>query len=1773
DVVGVAVDRSAEMVISLLAILKSGAAYVPLDPEYPTERIEFMLHDSSAKILLLSKKYCGRFTSVSSSEIVIEDIWPTLAAYPANNVPVSVSGRDLAYILYTSGSTGRPKGVMVEHRNLANLLFSMQTMPGITADDNLLAVTTISFDIAGLEMFLPPISGAKLVIASSDAAKDGRALLKMIEDEDITIIQATPSTYKIMLDAGWQVKFQLKILCCGEPMSNDLATKLISRCGELFNMYGPTETTIYSSGTRITSGAELITIGKPIANTQLYILDERLNHASIGAVGEIYIGGDGVARGYLNRDDLNKEKFVSDPFASRESAKMYRTGDLGRFLEDGNIHCLGRIDQQVKIRGYRIELGEIEYQLNLIEDIKEAVVIALEGRQGNPVLVAYVLPENNQLASLASVNGNEIIHADDMILEWKRKLKLTLPPFMIPADFVVLRQFPLTANGKIDKKSLPKPDFEQSRSTGKVILPKTTNEVLIASIWKELLGVTNISTKDDFFELGGHSVIAAKVMTRLEKETGISMPLTTLFKSPVLGELASLIDLNKPNGNHLVDLKSTVQADTLEEKQFIPAIESQMEIWLGCVLGGEDANRSYNISISEKLSGKLNESALKLALQDLIDRHESLRTTFDGESERACIHTKSQLQLHFEDISSVSKPSQEQFINEFIRENAKMPFDLLNGPLHRFALFRLGDELHYLMLVIHHIICDGWSLGILMRELGMFYSVRLSGGQPALAAAPKFSEFAYKQVDFAHGEQYRKIEQYWLDQFSSGVPVLDLPTDYPRPAVRTYKSHREDLGIDPAIVAGMRKLAAKTGSSLAIALRAAFEVFLFELAEQDELILGLSVSGQVGTGNFNLVGHCANVLPLRAILNRNLSFGEFLKVRKSEILEAMDHQRLSFGSLLKKLNIPRDKSRVPLVSAVFNAEMISDDDGVQFHGLSNEMFFNPREYETFDLFLTTGGTESAPMFQWSYNTQLFKSSTIRRMMGAFVSVLNGIVENPDQQVDDLMRITRLKLDHYEQVKHKDRENFLNWRPLPESDLADKTVINVFREQVELSPDRAAVEFEEKVLSWRQLNQASNQVARRLQSMGAKSESLVPICITRSLEMIIGILGIMKAGAAYVPIDPEYPDERIQYMLEDIECDIVLSNTACRSRIPARNNYAVIDLEGDWASICRERDEDLSVLPRPHDLAYVIYTSGSTGRPKGVMNEHIGLLNRLIWAQNYFKLTPEDVVLQKTTFCFDVSVWELVWPLLVGSKLVFARPGGQKDSNYLKSVIEQAKITIVHFVPSMLDLFLYDLLQGECAGLNKILCSGEALKLSQVNLFREKLSKAELHNLYGPTEAAIDVTCWSLGDNTKNLQIIPIGKPVLNTQIYILDENKKPVAGNQMGELYIGGIQVARGYLKRPELTAQRFLPDPFAKSADAKMYRTGDLAKWLTDGNIDYLGRLDDQVKIRGFRIELGEIENVLQQFPAIKNCVVTAPEDEHGEKRLVAYIASNDIIDKKAMIGFLEKKLPEYMVPRVVMEVPEIPLTSNGKADKKALPKADFTMSIHSKEFIQPQTEGQRIIAAIWMEALGVTQVSITDDFFELGGHSLVAIKVMKLLEQRTGQRLPITALFEAPTVGKLSALLDIDKKTSLWNSLVLIKPGGSKPPLYFIHGSGLTVMVFNDVAKRMDSDQPVYGLQARGLNGEEPFDTMEDIAGYYISEMLIQNPTGPYCLAGYSFGGIVAFEMAKQLTRMGKEVKMLALFDTHVGNEDYFLSTRERWKRKIRRQFPKMLFVLKSL
>ncbi|WP_229689048.1 non-ribosomal peptide synthetase [Puia dinghuensis] len=1197
--------------------------------------------------------------------------------------------------------------------------------------------------------------------------------------------------------------------------------------------------------------------------------------------------------------------------------------------------------------------------------------------------------------------------------------------------------------------------------------------------------------------------------------------------------------------------------------RILPAIEPQLEIYISCRLGGEDANRSYNESVSLLLTGAFDREAMDRALQDIIARHEALRSAFSPDGRKIIVFRQLPVNLYFEDLSTRSKYEQQAFIDNFSQQEACKAFDLLNGPLFRMALFRLGNEEHFFKLTAHHIICDGWSLGILLQDLGKLYSAYAKGLLPNLPEATRFSQYALEQWESLESPEYIGTVQYWLDQYKGSIPVLDMPTDFPRPTLRTYKSQRDDYPLEGSLVQSIKKLGAGAGCSIVMTLMAAFEVFLHRLTGQEDIILGLPAAGQSNSGYQNLVGHCVHLLPLRSQPKGDISFLAYLRQRKPKIFDAYDHQQFTFGSLLKRLPIARDPSRIPLVPVVFNIDM-GLDNGVAFHNLHYRMTYNPREYESFEIFLNASGSEQALTLEWSYNTQLFKPSSISRMMDGFEHLLRQLTTQPDALIRDLPVMDSYARNH--------RLDTLNDTSVDYP--KDKTLYALIDQQAAATPDHPALLFEGISISYKTLAEKSSRLAHYLQSCGVHKGDAVGLALDRSAEMIIALIAIWKAGAAYIPLDPAYPDERIEFMLKDAAAGILLTTSKYRTRFHSQAKS--LTLEDCWDKIAHNPATP-PVTGTGADLAYILYTSGSTGTPKGVEIEHHNLVNFLLSMQREPGITGADRLLAVTTISFDIAGLELYLPLISGATLVLADAESAKDGRILLDMVRMEKITMMQATPSTWRMMLD-------AGWNnhlplKALCGGEGLPKDLAETLVTKCSS--LWNMYGPTETTIWSTLKQIqpGDDT-----ITIGRPINNTRVYMLDESAKPVALGAIGEIYIGGDGVARGYHNRPALTAERFLSDPFAKDG-SKMYRTGDLGRLLETGDILCLGRIDHQVKIRGHRIELGEIEHSLVKQPGIKEAVVIAREDRPGDQRLVAYIVPTGnslpegshfpLNEQREWEKGLHNLLPAYMIPNDFIAMQQLPLTANGKIDRKALPRPVAKTGALPKEYTPPATELEKIIAASWIQSLGLSKVSVHDDFFELGGHSMIAIQVMTQLEKTLDKRLPLTTLVECPTIAQLAGRLEQKDKDLSWSSLVAIRAEGSKTPLYIVHGGGLTVLIFHALAMSMDPDQPVYGLQAKGLNGiDEPLDNMDAIAAHYVAEILEHNPDGPFCLAGYSFGGFIAFEMARQLQAMGKEVKMLGIFDTAADNTSVqFDPLWKRMLRKFGRQFPKLLFILQSL
>ncbi|GAB3932897.1 non-ribosomal peptide synthetase [Mucilaginibacter myungsuensis] len=1163
---------------------------------------------------------------------------------------------------------------------------------------------------------------------------------------------------------------------------------------------------------------------------------------------------------------------------------------------------------------------------------------------------------------------------------------------------------------------------------------------------------------------------------------------------------------------------------------FAPATEPQMEIWLSCKLGGQEASCAYNESFALRLHGAVDIEILKRAVEALVTRHESLRSVFSPNGASMLTYSYLAPELSVEDLSSKHPNILQSSIDGYIDSTMKTPFDLVNGPLFRVKIFKQDAQLYTLILTVHHIICDGWSFGVIMQELSKYYSAFLANTVPNLAVAPKFSQYAQDQANFPATADYQEIETFWLDQYKEYVPVVDLPTDRARPAMRTFASKHYKKDFEPGLTAAIKQLASKAGCSLVTVLLAGFETWLQHVTGQDEVVVGVPAAGQLASGNIDLVGHCVNLLPVKSTMDSESTFLQYLKQRRPQILDAYDHQMITFGQLIKKLNISRDPSRVPLVPVVFNSDM-GMNEGIIFQNLTHELFPVQRKFENFEIFINVNDIGSGLTMDWGYTSALFDPETIEAMAGGFEQLLAIVTADPEKRIRDIF-----SGDKQDQVSDA-------------SILADtdapypaKPLHQLIKGIAQQYPTNTAVQFGDTKLSYKQLDEASDKLAALLIGKGIQKGDLVALAVNRTADMMTALLGILKTGAAYLPIDPEYPVERIKYTLNDADAKLMIIPHDHRDHFVTDTEQLLIEDAIVESSAIDSPSPDVQV--DPSDLAYVLYTSGTTGYPKGVQITHANLVNFLVSMQSAPGMKPADKLLAVTTISFDIAGLELFLPLITGACVVITDTQTARDGRALLQIVRDQQISMMQATPYTWKMLLE-------AGWNeqlplKVLCGGEALPKDLAMKLLEKCG--ELWNMYGPTETTI----WStVKQVTPSDTIISIGKPIANTQVYILDEKRKAVPIGATGEIYISGDGVAPGYLYRDTLTRERFVADPFRPSAT--MYRTGDLGRVMPSGEIQCLGRTDQQLKIRGYRIEPEGIAQHIKDIHNVKDAVVTSKNDPAGNAQLVAYVVLRhklhvDVpLQVKEWRDELRKHLQEYMVPNYIVILQALPLTPNGKIDIKSLPEPDYTQN--RPAYVAPRTSIEKQVAEIWQQYMNIEKVGIYDDFFELGGHSLTAVEIMTALEKQTGQVLPLASLFNHATVERLALLLKMDGRSVTWDSLVPIKPLGDKMPLYIVHGAGLNVLLFNTLAQNMAPDQPVYGLQARGMNGiDEPLNRMEDIAGHYVSEILAQNPEGPYALAGYSFGGIIAYEMAKQLDQMGKRVKMLAMFDTYAYRSDYF-------------------------
>ncbi|MDQ1919132.1 non-ribosomal peptide synthetase [Massilia pseudoviolaceinigra] len=1710
----ICMDRSALSIQTILAIIKSGAAYVPIDPYIPAARIKWFLQDIKPHLVITDSALNKELFSSDCQVVCLESDIATINACSSLNVNHVSEPNDLAYIMYTSGTSGEPKGVMINHIGLLNRFSWQWRVHGYIEDDVFIHKSPYTFDTSVWEMLLPIINGAKIVVAEHDGHRDPVYLWKLVKEKNVTVIDFVPSILYEFIKYHKECNRSLPlkhIILGGEQLSLSLVHDCLSSfTARIYNQYGPTETSIGVTAWICPQNPTQVSIGRPIDNVHIHLLDHNRNPVPIGVVGEIYIGGIAVGAGYFNQAELTQQKFISNPCSNNPGDVLYRSGDLGKYLPDGNIEFIGRVDEQVKIRGIRVELGEIEAKLASCHGVREVAVIAREDISGEKRLVAYVIAQENVTLSVADLR--------DQLLS-------ILPEYMVPSAFVKLLAFPLTPNGKLDRKALPAPD-QSSVVSCAYEAPQGEIEISLATIWQELLGLDRVGRRDNFFELGGHSLLVTQMVSRVRKTLNVELAIKDVFVDAQLSKVAQQVE--KAHA-------SIVPAITLADRALnLPLSFAQQRLWFLDQLD-HAAGFAYHMPASLRLSGNLNREALVATLNCIVERHESLRTTFttvDGQPIQVIGPIDQAFSLVEHNLQSLSEDDQKDQIELILEFEAKSPFDLEKGPLIRGRLVALSPIEHILLVTQHHIISDGWSIGILIKEVSSIYTAYSQGQPHSLPAlAIQYPDYAVWQREWLQGGVLQQQINYWKSHLAGAPQLLSLPTDRPRPSVQSYEGNRIPVSLSTELTQNLRNLSQRHGTTLFMALLAGWSALLSRMSGQNDVVIGTPIANRQRSESESLIGFFVNTLALRVQFDDDPSVAQLLAQVRTNTLEAYAHQDIPFEQVVDAIKPVRSLSH----SAVFQAMLVLQNTPVggelSLPDLNLSGIATSHRTTQFDVTLSLSEAGGFITGSLEYASDLFEQATMERLIGHLQVLLSGMAADETKRISQLPLLTP---EQHKQLIVDFNDTAVDYPP-------NQLIHQLFEAQVANSPDAIAVVFEEQFLTYDALNKRANQVAHALIGLGIRPDDRVAICVERSLEMVVGLLGILKAGGAYVPLDPSYPQERLGHMLTDSEPRALLTHSQLQDTVAHRGQAALSlpTLLLDQPIASPEHNPDAKTLGiTPNHLAYVIYTSGSTGVPKGVMIEHGNLVNFLCAMSCRPSITPQDSVLAVTTLSFDIAGLELYLPLINGAKIVLASSAIASDPVLLQKMLQQFSITVMQATPVTWQLLSNSNWEGKKS--LKALCGGEALLKSLSNRLRNRVR--ELWNLYGPTETTIWSTYRNTTLETVSFSLESIGRPIANTQIYILDTHLQPVPLGVAGEIYIGGAGVARGYLNRPDLTAERFIADPFSTKIGARLYKTGDLASYLPDGNIEYIGRNDFQVKIRGFRIELGEIEAKLATCAGVREAIVTAREDVPGEQRLVAYVIAKEdtVLSTADLRDQLSSVLPEYMVPSAFVTLVAFPLTPNGKLDRKALPAPDQS-AVVSRAYEAPEGEIEIAIANIWQELLGVERVGRHDQFFELGGHSLLVVRFLSRLHQQYEKELSVRDVFMYPSLENFASLIANNFQPGNDSILMPIRIEGNRTPLFLIHPVEGEIGYAYNLARWIDSDIPIYGLAARGFRSNElPLETVEEMASLYLQEIRKIQSHGPYRIAGWSFGGIVAHEMAAQLIGSDETINFLGLFDT---------------------------------
>ncbi|ORI20688.1 hypothetical protein BJD99_00315 [Rhodococcus sp. 1163] len=1735
--VGVALPRSVDSVVSVWGVAKSGGAVVPFDPGYPVERLERMVVDSGVRVGVTVREFVG-LLPLGVEWIVLDD--PAVVALLASvsGDPVSAVDRvgrlraeSAAYVVYTSGSTGVPKGVVVTQAGLANFAVEQRDRYGLTGESRTLHFASPSFDASMLELLLAVGASSTMVVAEASVF-GGVELWELLVSERVSHAFVTPAALASVDPVGL---VDLRVVVVGgEAWSPELLGRWAVERGvgvgvgvrEFFNGYGPTETTIMSNISDALVAGDEISIGAPIRGMSAAVLDDRLRPVLGGAKGELYLWGPGVARGYHSRMGLTAGRFVANPLVE-DGTRMYRTGDVVRRLPDSHdIEYVGRSDFQVKVRGFRIELGEIDAVVTSHPGVEFAVTVARSGEQGvagATVLVSYVLPAAGSDLDVLEIRG------------WVKK---RLPRHMVPSQVVALDELPLTPVGKLDRAALPEPaavvrEFRE---------PESESERVVAGVFEDVLDVDRAGLDDDFFELGGNSLIATQVASRLSSALGRAVSVRTLFESSSVGSLAASVD----------DASEIVQRPpltTFERPSRIPLSLAQQRYWF---LNQFDTSSVVdNIPIAVRLSGALDVAALQAAVADVVDRHEVLRTLYPNEPlgpSQSVLPAASAVP----DLTPVAVRSED--IPARVREAVTRQFDVTEAPpvfVRLYAVDQATGDLngeYVLVIVVHHISADGSSLPVLVRDVMMAYSARAAGHAPQWSPLPvHYADFALWQREVLGDESdpdsmLSTQIAYWQEHLRGVAPVMDLPTDRRRPEQQSFAGAAVRTTLTEEVHRTLVSVAHAHEASLFMVVHTALAAFLSRMSSSGDVVVGTPIAGRVDQALDGLIGMFVNTLVLRTRVDASSSFLEALADVREVDLAAFAHSDVPFERVVEAINPPRSSEYSPLFQVGFSFQNIAQE-SLQLPDLT----VRPVEFESnvakSDVHFTiTESSErsgdSAFGIELAYATDLFDESTAQSMLDRYVRVLDAVAANPMVLIGDIELMTE-----------PERRSMVFSADRTAHPVAESTLISMFEAWVAETPDAEAVVAEGQRMTFRQFDSRVNATARYLIERGIGPESVVALSIPRGVDLLVVMYAVVKTGAAYVPLDGEHPADRNAYIVDTVAPALVVTGPGdsgdWQSTAPT---VSVDEIDSSEYSGGPIGDSERAAPVRPDNTAYVIFTSGSTGKPKGVAVSHRAIVNQLQWLRASFQTGPGDVVLMHTAVTFDLSVWEYWGALAAGSTVVIAAPRSHPDPAYLLALMRSENVTTLGVVPAMLNTLLMQAEGVLPTSIERVYAIGEELAAGLAQWFRRGNS-GKLVNLYGPTEAAVSVTCHEVVP--EDVGGVPIGLPVWNTGTLVLDSRMNLVPAGVGGDLYLTGVQLARGYTSRTALTSERFVADPFGPNG-SRMYRTGDLARWNRDGELEYLGRSDEQVKVHGYRIELGEIESVLRTHSDVNDAAVVAREDGNSGHRLVAYVvpAADRSIDRDSLQALAAEELPSYMKPAAFVVLDRLPLNPSGKVDRRALPDPVFD-KVHYKA---PSSETEALVARVFADTLGTEDVGVDDDFFDLGGNSMVAVRMVGVLSSAVGRDVPLPWVFGSSTPAELAARLDREPSTSSagrvpggpLDVLVTLREGSADQALFCFHPITGTAWAFAGLAPHLDADRPVYGLQSPALSGAALPISIEAWAELYVHEIRAVQPVGPYHLLGWSMGGVIAHAVAVRLRTLGESVETLAVMDATLGTAE---------------------------